>query len=170
MRRAERESSITTLDHAGGEEGKRVDRVMSSGCALSLLVLALVCGINVVATARRIPPPPRMPPEIPQDVVVRLEQRMSGVRDALRTRAIRGALGYIADLPPTELRTSHEGMQEYFLTQFALVPWVVEPETNDCQWIVANLHTKPISERMPPGFRVVEDFGGGVWLLEKTGQ
>lgn len=141
---------------------------MSNWYSSALLLLALVCGINVVATARRIPPPPRMPPEIPQDVVMRLEQRMSGVRDALRARDAHGTLGYLADLPPAELRASHEGMQEYFLTQFALVPWVADPETNDCRWIVANLHTKSITDRMPSGFRVVEDFGRGVWLLEKT--
>ena len=135
---------------------------------ISLFALALVCGINVVATARRIPPPPRTPPETPQDVVMRLEQRMSGVRDVLRTRAVRSPLGYVADLPAAELGTSHEGMQEYFLAQFALVPWVVDPKTEDCRWIIANLHTKPIADRIPAGFRVAEDFGRGVWLLEKT--
>src|SRR5688500_10698223 len=121
---------------------------MSRWHASTLLVLALVCGINVVATGRRIPPPPRIPPEVPQDVVIRLEQRMSGVREALHTRNVRGTLGYVADLPAAELGASHEGMQEYFLTQFALVPWVVDPKTEDCRWIIANLHTKTIADRM----------------------
>jgi hypothetical protein len=140
---------------------------MRSWCAITLLLLALVCGINLVATARRIPPAPRVPPEIPQDVVMRLEQRMAGVRDALRAHAARDPIGYVADIPAADLAASHDGMQEYFLTQFAVVPWVVDPKADDCRWIIANLHTKPVSDRMPAGFRVAEDFGRGVWLLEK---
>jgi hypothetical protein len=134
---------------------------------ISLFVLALVCGINVIATARRIPPPPRMRPEIPQDVVMRFEQRMAGVRDALRARDVRGTLGYLADIPADDLAVNDEGMQEYFLTQFALAPWVLNPKTNDCRWIIANLRTKAIGNRMPTGFHVANDFGRGVWLLEK---
>ena len=143
---------------------------MSSWYASTLLVVALVCGINLVATARRIPPPPRIPPEIPQDVVMRLEERMAGVRDELRARDVRGTLGYVADIPADDLAASHEGMQEYFLTQFALAPWVLDPKTNDCRWIIANLRTKPIADRTPAGFRVAKDLGRGVWLLEKGAQ
>ena len=138
--------------------------------AVMVLALAVVAGINLVTTARRILPPPRAPVVIAKNVVMRHEHRFAAVRDALKARSVSHAIGYLADLPPTELRSSERGMQEYFLTQFALAPWILDATAGDTQWVIVNLHTTRIADRMPVGFRVAEDFGDGVALLEKIGQ
>jgi hypothetical protein len=162
------------MPHAGLRERETAQRGLLRGMklwsAVMVLALAVVAGINLVTTARRIPPPPRAPVAIPQNVVMRHEQRFAAVRDALKTRSVSRAIGYLADLPPTELRASERSMREYFLTQFALAPWILDATAGDSQWVIANLHTARIADRMPAGFRVVEDFGDGVALLEKIGQ
>ena len=135
---------------------------------LAPLVLVLVCGMNIVATAARNRPQPRAPAASPTDIVMRHEQRMAGVRDALQQRGVRGTVGYLADVPAAELAGNHQRMEQYFLTQFALVPWVVDANVDAGSWVVANLHTTAIAERTPAGFRVVQEFGHGVALLERV--
>lgn len=134
---------------------------------VAIVALLLVCGMNVVAMVRRVPPPARMPAALPSNVVMRQEQRMAGLRHALEKRSVRGTLGYLADVPANELPAHPRGMEEYFLTQFALLPWILDTRAEECTWIVVNLSTSAIGARMPPGFRVAESFGSGVWLLEK---
>jgi hypothetical protein len=58
-------------------------------------------------------------------------------------------------------------MEEYFHTQFALAPWVIEAAFGDCTWAVANLRQASAAARVPAGFAVVEDFGRGVLLLRR---
>ena len=140
---------------------------MKAWNVIAVLGLVLVCGINVVAMARRVPPPPRAAAVSHPNVVMRHQQRLAGVREALARRGVRGTIGYLADVPVAELSAHPRGMEEYFLTQFALVPWVLEARADDRDWLVANLHATSAAERMPAGFRVAEDFGGGVALLER---
>ncbi|HUR58012.1 MAG TPA: hypothetical protein VM029_09915, partial [Opitutaceae bacterium] len=63
--------------------------------------------------------------------------------------------------------THPRGMEEYFLTQFALVPWVLDARSMEGEWCVANLRTAPIAGRTPAGFRVTDDCGNGVFLLRR---
>jgi hypothetical protein len=135
---------------------------------IAIVVLVAMCAINMAATARRVPPQPRAPAAVPSNVVMRQEQRFAGLRASLQARDVRGTVGYVADLPALELAASHPAMEAYFLTQFVLVPCIVDARTEDSRWIVADLHTKSIAERLPAGFRVAEDFGHGVLLLEKV--
>ena len=141
---------------------------MNAWSAIAILMLVVGCGINLLSTARRVPPQPRAPSILPSNAVMRHEQRLACLRKFLHTLEVRGPIGYLADLPAAELAASHDGMEQYFLTQFALVPWVVDARSEDCEWVVANLHTTNIGERMPAGFRLAKDFGDGVWLLEKA--
>lgn len=141
---------------------------MKAWHAFSLLVVVLVCGINLAATARRVPPPPRAPTSNPTNVVMRHEQRMAPVVRALRAREVRSPIGYLADVRGSELAASHSGMEGYFLTQFALTPWLLSVQPEACEWIVAHLQTTTLAERTPAGFRVAESFGDGVWLLERV--
>jgi hypothetical protein len=134
----------------------------------TLLVIVVACGVNVVAMARRVPPPPRVTASIASNPVMRHEQRMAAVRHGLETRGVRGTIGYVADVPATELHAQPRAMEEYFLTQFALVPRILEVKASDYEWVVANLRTAPIAERTPSGYRVIDDCGGGVFLLRKT--
>lgn len=141
---------------------------MKTWPAIALLAVILVCGINLVFMARRVPPPSRMPAPLPANVVMRHEHRMAGVARALKSRGAPGRIGYVADVPTAGLAAHPRGMEEYFLTQFALVPWIVDTRAEDCTLMVANLATASIAERLPAGFRVAREFGHGVWLLEKN--
>jgi hypothetical protein len=93
---------------------------------------------------------------------------MAAVRQALESRGVRGTIGYLADVPSADLAASPQGMEDYFLTQFALVPWVLEASMQEGEWMVANLRAASIGDRTPPGFQVVQDCGRGVFLLRKT--
>jgi hypothetical protein len=134
---------------------------------IALVVLVAACAFNMIATVRRVPPPPRAPVAVPSNVVMQYEQRLAGVRASLQKRQVSGTVGYLADLPATEMAGNHHAMEAYFLTQFVLVPLIVDAKAEGSKWIVANLHATTIAERLPPGFRVVEEFGSGVTLLEK---
>lgn len=137
--------------------------------ALTALVIAAVCSVNVIRTAQRLSPPPHYGSAAPADIVMRHEARFSRVRQSLEKRGVHGRIGYVADTPAERLAGDEDGMRDYFLTQFALAPRVLEtgPE-NGGVWAVANLRTTSMRDRMPPGFELAEDCGDGVLLLRKT--
>lgn len=141
---------------------------MKTGAAITALIIAIVAGVNLFDLARRMPLPARGPVAQNGDVAMRHERRLAGVRKALRSHAAHGLIGYVTDLPPAELPNNDAAMQEYFLSQFALVPWVLEADFTQSAWAVTNLRTKSRADGLPAGFRVVKDFGGGVLLLRKT--
>lgn len=150
-------------------------RLMKVGGIVTAVALLGVCGVNVIATALRVSPAPRLRPTVPANPVMRQEQRMADLRRAMQTRGVRGTIGYLTDVAAADLAANPRGMEEYFLTQFALAPWVLEAKTlevrtRESEWLVANLHATPISERTPSGYRVVDDCGGGVFLLQRTGR
>lgn len=134
---------------------------------LTLLLVAAVSAVNLAGTVRRNPPPPRLPPEIPANVVLRQEQRLAGLLLELKARGVRGTLGYLADLPPEQLRADPAAMERYFLPQFALAPWILDATTQEAAWIVADLRVRPAAERIPAGCTVERDFGDGVLLLRR---
>jgi hypothetical protein len=140
---------------------------MKTWCTLCSLLIAIVAGINLAGALRRVPPPARHAATPAGDVVVQQERRLAGVRDALRDHGARGLIGYVVDLSPAQLPADPTAMQEYFLSQFVLAPWVLEPKVDDCAWAVANFHESAPAERIPAGFRIVQDFGRGVMLLRK---
>lgn len=139
---------------------------MKIACTLSALLIALVCGFNLADAVRRTPPP-SVHAGRPTNNVLRQEARFAPLRQALQRHAVHGTLGYLTDLPPDQLAADPKGMEDYFLTQFALVPWVLDARKADGRWAVANLHTAQRDTRIPPGFDVIEDFGDGVLLLRK---
>lgn len=143
------------------------NRLAQVWCVLAALIVLAVGGINLAQTARLVPPAPRHPPRVPADSALRSEQRFGRVRAALGARGIKGTIGYVTDLPPEKMRDDPASMLEFFLAQFALVPVVLDTEADVPTWALANLHAASVAERMPAGFHVVEDFGGGVFLLRK---
>ena len=134
--------------------------------AVTFLALAVISGLNLAAVARRFPPVSWQASAAGVDVVMRHERRMAAVRTALQQRGIHGAIGYVSEVPPADLPAKGDAMQEYFLTQFALAPWVIEAKFDDCAWAVANFHE--LGAPVPVDFRVVQDFGAGVALLQKS--
>jgi hypothetical protein len=139
-------------------------RLWVAGCALLIAALAAV---NLTQTARRTPAVPRFASVVPADAAVRQEQRCARLRAALATQGVGGVVGYVADLPPEQMRGEGDAMKEYFLTQFAVTPLVLDTNAAEREWVVANLHTGTVATRAPAGFRVVEDCGEGVFLLRK---
>lgn len=141
--------------------------IFAQGCgALGLVALVIIAGINLAHVVRRVPAPPHFV-SAPADAVMRSEQRFARVRDALKTRHVRGTVGYVADVPPERMRADAAAMEELFLAQFALVPVVLEANGAAGRWAIANLHRAAAAERIPRGFHVVEDCGDGVLLLER---
>lgn len=85
------------------------------------------------------------------------DHHIAQVREAL-PRA--GTVGYYTDLPENQ-----NGLEEYYLVQYAMAP-VVVAKSVDKDFLIANLHTqKPL--RLA-GFDLVRDFGSGIQLLRKT--
>ncbi len=141
---------------------------MKFGSMLATLVLVLVALTNLVQAVRHVPPPPiPVPGRPPANIVVRQEQRFAAARQALSARGVRGVIGYVADLGPPQLAADHRAMEDYFTAQFALTPCILDPHLRGRRWAIANVRTKTLADRLPAGFRVVEDFGGGVALLEQ---
>lgn len=140
---------------------------MKTWNAVALVVLLGVCVWNVVGMVVRVPPPSRVAEGGAENSVVRHEARMAALRRAMERHTVTGTVGYLTDLPPAALAGDARGMGEYFLTQFALTPRVLDPRDYEREWIVANLRTATIDVRGPPGYRVAENCGGGVWLLRK---
>ena len=134
----------------------------------ALLALVVCCGINVAHTARRTPPPSRVPAVEPANNVLRHERRFAAVVAALRAHEVRGPVGYVGDLPPAAMRADTAAMEQYFLSQFVVAPWILDAEPVRSTWVMANLHRTTPAERLPAGYAVVEDFGGGVLLLRRT--
>lgn len=130
--------------------------------------VVITTGINVADTARRVPPPPRLPPVVATDPVVRNEARFAGVPAVLRRHEVRGVVGYFCDFAPDVMAATPAAMEDYFLTQFALTPWVLDPRAADRPWAIANLRQPGGAERWPAGYRIAANFGGGVLLLERA--
>lgn len=151
-----------TVSRRTGSIGVRV------WAAVTLLAVLAVCAVNVVGMARRVLPPPRVDPAFPANAVMRHEQRMAALRAALESRDVRGTIGYVADVAAADLPASPRGMEDYFLTQFALVPWVLDARAPEYDWVVTDLRAASIAERTPAGYRVADDCGDGVFLLRRV--
>ena len=134
----------------------------------TLLVLVVCSGINLAHTARRTPPPSRVPAAEPANNVRRHERRFAAVVAALRTHDVRGPVGYVADLPPEAMRGDTAAMEQYFLSQFVVAPWILDADLGRSAWVIANLHRTRPADRLPAGYAVVEDCGSGVLLLRRT--
>jgi hypothetical protein len=139
---------------------------MKARCALIALLIAGVSGINLAHVIRRVPPAPRSPDATATNTVLRHEQRLAPVRRALQKHGVRGTVGYLTELPAELLAADPRAMEEYFLSQFVLVPWVLDARPGAWRWAVTNFRAATPAANVD-GFRVVEDCGGGVLLLEK---
>ena len=135
--------------------------------ALVVAAVVVTAAINLAQTVRRVPPPPRRPEAPATDPVVRNEARFAAVPAALQRHEVRGVVGYFCDLAPEVMAATPAAMEDYFLAQFALTPWVLDPRATDRPWAIANLRSPGGAERLPAGYRIAANFGGGVLLLER---
>lgn len=98
---------------------------------------------------------------------MRQEARLAPLHKALRRRAVRETLAYLSDLPPAQIAADPSSMEEHALTQFALVPWVLDARNVDGLRAISHLRRTRPEARRPRGFRIVKDFGDGVLLPRK---
>lgn len=139
-----------------------------NGLVLAWAVLALISAFNLVHLVRETPPPSRIPRDVPANPVMRQEQRLAAVRAALQRHEVRGKIGYVGDLPAGRIAGDFHASERYFLTQFALVPWVVDVQFERHAWAIANLGERSPSERLPANYAIVEEFGAGLLLLRQA--
>jgi hypothetical protein len=95
------------------------------------------------------------------DLIDHYEHRMAGVRRSLQERKVPGKIGYCYFLPWEKAL-----LPDYFASQYALAPWVLDWHYTGYDWVVMNVRMRSHSS-LPPRFTVVEDFGDGVILLRR---
>ena len=129
---------------------------------LTLLLVVAVAGINLWRTAgdglRSIKHPP-------VDPVMTQEQRFAPLRRLLLERGIHGTAGYFTDVPREKVFAEFATVSEYYQLQYALTPLVLDLNTEHHPWAVGNFRATPA---IPAGFKVVQDFGQGVFLLQQA--
>lgn len=130
----------------------------------AVVVVALV---NLRALVERFPPAAPYADAAANDPAIRQEQRFAALRADLKARGLRGDVGYRGDVPPDRLFPDATACADYYLAQFTLAPFVLDPNFAAHNWCVTNFRTLPASARPLPGWRIVQDFGDGVLLLRK---
>jgi hypothetical protein len=116
----------------------------------AILFFILCCLLSTIRILRETPNPAHITPD---DVSKRSDQRFA----ALKTRLpATGVIGYIGE-------SGSSSIPDYYLTQYALAPLVVDQSPHHAI-VIGNFHLSPPSD-LPPNLRLVEDFGSGVLLL-----
>jgi len=90
-----------------------------------------------------------------QQIPSRSDQRFAPLKGALPTH---GAVGYVGEAgAPVDV------LSDYYLTQYALAPLVVENSTNH-PLVIGNFpRSKP--SQVPDNLTMIRDFGNGVFLF-----
>lgn len=89
----------------------------------------------------------------PDDITRRSDERFATLKTVLPSR---GVVGYLGE-------SGNTGTENYYLTQYALVPLVVE-KTTERSLVIGNF-PRERPKTLPEGLEVVQDFGSGVLLL-----
>jgi len=137
--------------------------------AVWLLLIAAVAVGNVIHGVRKTRPVPAGTDGADLDRVMRFERRVAPLRAKLATSGVTGTIGYIGDIPSEQLSANDQGMEDYYLTQFVLVPLVLDRNPDAHEWAVGQFRRPVNSANLPAGWKVVEDLGEGVLLLRKGG-
>ena len=118
----------------------------------AILVLAVCCLLSTGRMLWRTPRPTRISSD---DISKRSDQRFAALKARLPAG---GVIGYIGE--PGDLATP-----DYYLTQYALAPLVVDLSPNH-SLVVGNFPSSP-PFGIPQNLHLVEDFGQGVMLFAK---
>jgi hypothetical protein len=119
---------------------------------IASLVFILCCLLSTVRVVIDAPNPTRLPAD---DVAKRSDQRFAALRTALPPR---GVIGYVG-------ASGNVGVRDYYLTQYALVPVVVDHSLNH-PLVIANFpDSPPPASVLSDHLQLVKDFGDGVLLL-----
>ncbi|HEY1676863.1 MAG TPA: hypothetical protein VGG04_04095 [Candidatus Sulfotelmatobacter sp.] len=115
--------------------------------AISLVIVC--CLLSVARLATTAPNPAHLSADT---VAQRSDQRFAALKSALPDRGIIGYIGEPGDA----------GLPDYYLTQYALAPRVIERSTNHAL-VIGNFPARPAA--IPAGLQLVSDFGDGVLLF-----
>lgn len=96
------------------------------------------------------------------DLVDYYVNRLSEVRHSLKGHKVPETIGYCYFLP-----SEKSLLPDYFASQYALAPWVLDWHYTGYEWVVMNVRMRSHSS-LPRGFTVVENFGDGVFLLRRN--
>jgi len=135
--------------------------------AVRIAVLLPVMGVaifNLVHRAETLSPAPVDPTSAAMDHVMKQEKRFGDLRRSLERRGLSGAIGYMGNSTAEDPHST----EDYYLAQFALVPWVLDRHLESCEWVVANLGSSAAISNLPPSWQVAEDFGDGLLLLKRS--
>lgn len=116
----------------------------------AILFFTLCCLLSTIRILREAPNPAQLSQD---DISKRSDQRFAAVKTRLPASGVIGYIGGDGD----------SSTPDYYLTQYALAPLVVDRSTHHTI-VIGNF---PLSQpsSLPPNLRLVEDFGSGVLLL-----
>jgi hypothetical protein len=116
----------------------------------AILLFTLCCVLSTIRILRQAPNPAPLDPD---DISKRSDQRFAAVKPHLPTS---GVIGYVGE-------SGNSSTSDYYLTQYALAPLVVDRSTHHAI-VIGNFPLLPPSD-LPPNLRLIEDFGSGVLLF-----
>jgi hypothetical protein len=116
----------------------------------AILFFTICCLLSTIRILREAPNPAHITPD---DVSKQSDQRFAIVKSRLPAS---GVIGYIGE-------SGNSFTPDYYLTQYALAPLVVDRSTYHAI-VIGNFPLSPPSD-LPPNLRLVEDFGSGVLLF-----
>jgi len=119
---------------------------------IASLVFILCCFLSIVRVVTDAPNPTRLHTD---DIAKRSDQRFAALRAVLPPR---GVVGYVG-------ASGNVGVRDYYLTQYALVPVVVDHSLNH-PLVIANFPNSPLpTSVLSDHLQLVRDLGDGVLLL-----
>jgi len=126
---------------------------ISQRVSIGALVFLLGCLLSSARVLMEAPAPSRLK-ESAAEIAKRSDLRFAALKAALPAR---GILGYVED-PSTTLPT------DYYLTQYALIPLVIDHSPNH-PLVIGNFPASPPSSASLDHLQLIKDFGNGVMLF-----
>jgi len=116
----------------------------------AIFLFTLCCVLSTIRILREAPNPAHL---TSGDISKRSDLRFAAAKARLPTV---GVIGYVGE-------SGDSSTSDYYLTQYALAPLIVDRSTHHAI-VIANFPLLPPSD-LPPNLRLIEDLGNGVLLF-----
>lgn len=126
------------------------DQQAAAKTKAAILVFILCCLLSTTRLVFDAPTPRHIQPD---DISTRSDRRFTELKAHLPANGVVGYIGEAGD----------SATPDYYLTQYALAPLVVDLSPNHAT-VVGNFPSSPPAQ-IPQNLRLVKDFGNGVMLL-----
>jgi hypothetical protein len=133
---------------------------------IALLLVLLYASVSTVQWLRR---GAAWPAVTAQDEITAYESRFQELRSSLPGHGVVGYLGHPEPTGPTPEEANSAALlhfRRYLLAQYTLAPMLLI-ESTDPQLIVGNFYPGALPP-LPPGLRLVRDFGAGLVLFRRS--